>query len=270
MNDTTTGTPVAGSAARAASPTATDWVLAIADDALVYSQRLAEWLTNAPELEEDMALGNLSLDLLGQARALLTHVGELDGTGRSEDDLAMFRDERQFRNVHLVEQERGDFAHEMARLLWFSAHRRALLLSLAAGSADELVRAVAEKGLKETRYHLDHARRWVDRLGDGTPESRRRLEAALAWVAPYVDELFDDEPVAMAAVEAGVLPQPPSQLRPHVEETVAAVLAEATLEPADAPRWRSRDGRAGIHSRPMGYLLAEMQHIARSHPGAAW
>jgi ring-1,2-phenylacetyl-CoA epoxidase subunit PaaC len=245
-------------------------VLALADDAMVYSQRLSEWITNAPQLEEDMALGNISLDLLGQARALYTRVGELDGTGRGEDDYAMFRDERKWRNVHLVEQERGDFAQEMARLLWFSSYQNALYAHLAAASSDETLRGVAEKASKEVRYHLDHAHQWVVRLGDGTEESHRRMQAGLVWAAPYVDELFDDEPVALAAVEAGLVPAVPSSLRASVQAAVEQVVAESTLTMPEPPRWRSRGGREGIHSRPMGYLLAEMQHIARSHPGATW
>ncbi len=251
------------------SPSAA-YVLAVADDAMVYSQRLSEWITNAPQLEEDMALGNISLDLLGQARALYTRVGELDGTGRGEDDYAMFRDERKWRNVHLVEQERGDFAQEMARLLWFSAYQNALYAQLGSTSSDETFRGVSEKAAKEVRYHFDHARQWVLRLGDGTEESHRRMQEALGWVAPYVDELFDDEPVALAAVEAGLVPASPSSLRPAVQAAVEQVVAEATLSMPAPSKWRSRGGRDGIHSRPMGYLLAELQHIARSHPGATW
>jgi ring-1,2-phenylacetyl-CoA epoxidase subunit PaaC len=246
------------------------YLLAVADDAMVYAQRLSEWIANAPQLEEDMALGNIALDLLGQARALYPRVGELDGTGRGEDDYAMFRDERKWRNVHLVEQERGDFAQEMARLLWFATYQGALYAHLAAASSDETLRGVAEKASKEVRYHLDHARQWVVRLGDGTEESHRRMQAGLVWAAPYVDELFDDEPVALAAVESGLVPAAPSSLRASVQAAVEQVVAEATLTMPEQPRWRSRGGREGIHSRPMGYLLAELQHIARSHPGATW
>jgi ring-1,2-phenylacetyl-CoA epoxidase subunit PaaC len=243
--------------------------LGVADDAMVYAQRLGEWLTNAPQIEEDMALGNVSLDLIGQARALYPRVGELDGTGRGEDDYAMFRDERAWRNVHLVEQERGDFAREMARMLWFAAYQNELYAAQLA-SSDAVLAGVAGKAVKEVRYHLDHARHWVVRLGDGTEESHRRMQAALEWVAPYVDELFDDDPVAVAAVEAGLVGKRPSELRAGAQRVVEAAVAEATLMMPEAPAWRSRGGREGIHSRPMGYLLAEMQHIARSHPGATW
>lgn len=245
------------------------YLLGVADDAMVYAQRLSEWMTNAPQLEEDMALGNIALDLLGQARALYTRVGELDGTGRSEDDFAMFRDERSWRNVHLVEQERGDFAQEMARLLWFAAYQTELYTPLATSSSDETLRGVAGKASKEVRYHFDHARQWVLRMGDGTEESHRRMQAALGWVLPYVAELFDDDPASVAAAEAGV-GLLPSSLHDAVLGHVSAVVAEATLSLPSDSRWRSRGGRDGIHSRPMGYLLAEMQHIARSHPGASW
>ncbi|MEO7752209.1 MAG: 1,2-phenylacetyl-CoA epoxidase subunit PaaC [Terracoccus sp.] len=245
------------------------YLLAIADDALVYAQRLAEWMTNAPQIEEDMALGNIALDLLGQARGLFPYVGSLDGTGRGEDAYAMERDERAFRNVHLVEQPRGDFADEMARLLWFSAWQCELHGRLAVGS-DEMLAAIAAKSLKEVRYHLDHASLWVVRLGDGTPESHRRMQEALVRVAPYVEELFDDDATALAAVASGALVAPPSAARSAAGRVVEQVVDQATLTMPEAPRWRSRGGRDGVHSRPMGSLLAEMQHIARSHPGATW
>jgi ring-1,2-phenylacetyl-CoA epoxidase subunit PaaC len=244
------------------------YILGLGDDALIYSHRLGQWLTWAPAFEEDMALANVSLDLLGQARALLTHAGELDGTGRSEDDLAYQRDERDFRNVHLVEQPRGDFAQEMARMLWFSTYQRALYAALA-GSTDPQLQAIAAKAHKEVRYHADHAAQWVVRLGDGTEESHDRMQAALAWIAPYVDELFDDDAASVAAAASGVGVLP-SSLRAGVAAEVAAVLAEATLTDAPASKWRARGGREGIHSEPMGFLLAEMQHLPRSMPGARW
>ncbi len=240
------------------------YLLGLADDAMIYAQRLGEWLTNAPQIEEDMALANISLDLLGQARVLYGRAGELDGTGRGEDDFAMLRDERDWHNVHLVEQERGDFALEMARLLWFSAARVQLL---AAGSSEPVLDAVMGKGVKEVSYHLDHAAQWVTRLGDGTPESHARMQAALVAVAPYVEELFEDDPVSRACADLAPLP---SAVRRHAEPTVERIVGAATLQMPDAPTWRSRGGRAGVHSRPLGSLLAEMQHMARSHPGATW
>ena len=244
------------------------YALQLGDDALVYAQRLGEWISRAPQIEEDMALGNIGLDLLGQARVLLSHAGSLDGTGRSEDDLAYFRDERDFHNVHLVEQERGDFGFEMARLLWFSAYQAELYAALAT-SSDEVVQGVALKAVKEVDYHRDHATQWVLRLGDGTPESHERMQQALERVAPYVAELFDDDDVSVAAAEIGVGARPKS-LWDNAFAFVSRVVSQATLAMPEQPVWRSRGGRDGIHSRPMGYLLAEMQHIARSHPGATW
>lgn len=247
---------------------AAQYIQGLADDALVYAQRLGEWISRAPQIEEDMALANVGLDLLGQARALLTRVGELDGTGRSEDDLAYFRDEREFRNVHLVEQERDGFGFEMARLLTFATYQCELYAALRR-SSDPVLAGVAEKALKEVTYHRDHATQWVLRLGDGTDESHRRMQEGLQATAPYVAELFDDDEVSRAAAEAGVGVLP-SSLHDAFAGRIADVLERATLEPPTTPTWRSRGGRDGIHSRPMGYLLAEMQHIARSHPGASW
>ena len=252
----------------AANPVAAQYIQGLADDALVYAQRLGEWISRAPQIEEDMALGNVGLDLLGQARALLTRVGELDGTGRSEDDLAYFRDEREFRNVHLVEQERDGFGFEMARLLTFSTWQCELYAALRR-SSDPVLAGVAEKALKEVTYHRDHATQWVLRLGDGTDESHRRMQEGLEAVAPYVAELFEDDETARAAAGTGIGVLP-STLHEACAARIAAVVAQATLELPETPRWRSRGGRDGIHSRPMGYLLAEMQHIARSHPGASW
>jgi ring-1,2-phenylacetyl-CoA epoxidase subunit PaaC len=250
------------------SSTAADYILGLADDALVYAQRLGEWISRAPQIEEDMALANVGLDLLGQARALLTRVGELDGTGRSEDDLAYFRDEREFRNVQLVEQEQTGFGFEIARLLWFSSYQYELYAALR-GSCDPTLSGVAEKALKEVTYHRDHATQWVLRLGDGTQVSHRRMQQALGDVLPYLAELFEDDEAASAAAEAG-LGVLPSSLHDAAVAHVTAVVAAATLELPTETRWRSRGGRLGVHSRPMGYLLAEMQHIARSHPGATW
>lgn len=244
------------------------YLTALGDDALVYAQRLGDWVSRAPHVEEDMALANVGLDLIGQARRLYTRVGELDGTGRTEDDLAMLRDERDFRNVHLVEQPKGDFAQEMARLLWFSRYQRALYARLVA-SRDVVLAGIAGKAVKEAAYHVAHASAWVVRLGDGTAESHERMAAALHWVAPYVDELFTDDEVSVTAADGG-LGVLPSSLRGEVEHGVAGVLAEATLAAADPPRWRAGGGRSGVHSESMGYLLATMQHIARSHPGATW
>lgn len=252
--------------------THTAYLLGLGDDALIYAQRLGEWLTHAPQIEEDMALGNVGLDLLGQARALLTRAGEVEGAGRQtqrdEDAFAMLRSEREFLNVQLVEQPRGDFAHEMARMLWFSTYQRELYAGLRT-STDRTLAGIAGKALKEVDYHRDHATQWVVRLGDGTAESHERMQAALVAVQPYVAELGEDDGAARWAAEQGVGVLP-STLSDAVTDWVDRVLQQATLTMPDPPRWHARGGREGKHSEPMGHLLAQMQHIARSHPGATW
>ena len=243
------------------------YVLALADDVLVASHRLAEWIASAPELEEDVALANIGLDLLGQARALLTHAGELEGEGRDEDALAYFRDERDFRNVALVERPNGDFAVTMARLLLLSVHLDELWSALTR-STDPTLAAIAAKAVKEVDYHADHARMWVLRLGDGTDESHRRMQAGLDAEWPYAAELFDAGHVDPGLVEAGVAVDP-ATLRESWERRVTAVVEEATLRLPDVRQAMTR-GRRGIHTEHLGYLLAEMQHLASSHPGATW
>jgi ring-1,2-phenylacetyl-CoA epoxidase subunit PaaC len=244
-----------------------DYVLALADDALVTAQRMGWWISRAPQLEEDVALANIGLDQLGQARALLTHAGALEGEGRSEDDLAYFRDERDFRNVHLVEREQDDFGVAMARLLIWSAYQAELYAALT-HSADDTLAAVAAKAVKEVAYHLDHASRWVERLGDGTEESQARMQAALEAEWPYLPELFDGDWIDRTLVERGIAVDPRTLEEP-TRATLRRVIGSATLtEPAVDPAVGG--GRRGLHTEQMGYLLAEMQHLTRSHPGATW
>ncbi len=243
------------------------YVLALGDDALVAAQRLGEWIAAAPEIEEDIALGNIALDLLGQARMLLTYAGSLGEPARSEDELAYFRDERDFRNVQLVERDNGDFGVTIARLLVLATYLHLLFARLAA-STDETLAAVAAKAVKEVAYHEDHARMWTLRLGDGTEESHARMQAALEAEWPYVEELFEGEYVDPQLVADGVAVDPAS-LREEFDARVGAVLAQATLSEPDV-RPAVTGGRRGVHSTRMGYLLAEMQHLARSHPEASW
>jgi ring-1,2-phenylacetyl-CoA epoxidase subunit PaaC len=243
------------------------YLLALADDALVASQRLGEWIASAPQLEEDVALANIGLDLLGQARALLTHAGEVEGRGRGEDALAYFRDEREFLNVALVERENGDFAVTMARLLMLSTYLHELWTRLQ-GSTDATLAAIAAKAVKEVAYHVDHATMWMLRLGDGTEESHRRMQAGLDAEWPYAAELFDDSHIDPGLLEAGVAVDP-AAFRDAWQRRVSQIVAQATLTlPATRPA--VTHGRQGIHTEQMGYLLAEMQHLARSHPGATW
>jgi ring-1,2-phenylacetyl-CoA epoxidase subunit PaaC len=243
------------------------YTLRLGDDALVLAQRMGEWITAAPQLEEDVALGNIGLDLLGQARSLLTYAGELDGTGRTEDELAYFRDERAFTNAQLCELPNGDFATSMARLLVFATYQRELYDRLSS-STDAMLAAIAAKAVKEVDYHRDHATQWVVRLGDGTTESHRRMQAGLEVVWPFVGELFESDELtrSIAAQGSGA---DPAQLWPAVDAYLDAVLTEATLQ-RPGTGYQHTGGRQGVHTEQLGYLLAEMQHLARSHPGASW
>jgi ring-1,2-phenylacetyl-CoA epoxidase subunit PaaC len=229
-----------------------DYLLRLGDDALIAAQRLAEWCAAAPELEEDLALANIALDQLGAARLLLTYAGELEGMGRDEDALAYLRDDREFRNCLLVELPNGDFAFTMAKLLLLAAYQLPLYDRLAA-SDDARLAGIAAKARKESAYHLDHAALWTVRLGDGTAESRRRMQDAVERAWPYTHELFTDEP----------------DLRDEWLRIVEPVLLEATLDrPADG--WAPGGGRDGLHTEHLSYLLAEMQVVHRAHPGASW
>jgi ring-1,2-phenylacetyl-CoA epoxidase subunit PaaC len=243
------------------------YTLRMADDCLVLSHRLAQWSSYAPTLEDDVALTNIALDLLGQARALYARTAELDGTGRSEDDYAFLRDEREFVNCLLVEQENGDFATTIVRQLLCSTYQLAQWQGLTS-SADEQVAAIAAKALKETTYHRDHATDWTLRLGDGTEESHRRMAAALAALWPFTHELFQGDPVTRDVVDTGVAPDP-ERLRLEWNAYVNRVLDEATLTRPDST-WEPAGGRQGLHTECFGYMLAEMQHLHRSHPGLTW
>jgi ring-1,2-phenylacetyl-CoA epoxidase subunit PaaC len=244
-----------------------EYVLALADDALIASHLLTEWVAHAPQIEEDVALGNIALDLLGQARLLLQYAGSLTDPPRTEDDLAYFRDEREFRNVSLLERPNGDFAVTMARLLLLSAYQLELYSRLV-HSSDSTLAAIAAKAVKEVDYHRDHARQWVLRLGDGTPESHARMQAALDAEWPWVEELFDESHLDPALVADGVAVAP-SRLREPVLRRLGDVVRAATLEVPDVAA-RVPGGRAGVHTEHLGRLLAEMQYLTRSHPGAAW
>jgi ring-1,2-phenylacetyl-CoA epoxidase subunit PaaC len=244
-----------------------EYALALADDALIASHRLTEWIARAPQLEEDVALGNIALDQLGQARLLLQYAGSLSTPVRTEDDLAYLRDERQFRNVSLVERPNGDFAVTMARLLLLATYQHALYSRLV-DSTDPTLAAIAAKAVKEVDYHRDHARHWVVRLGDGTEESHARMQAALDLEWPWAGELFDGSWLPPGLVDDGVAVDP-ATLEVTGLGQVRAVAGEATLvEPAVRPA--VSNGRDGRHTEALGYLLAEMQHLARSHPGASW
>ncbi|MEV4600894.1 1,2-phenylacetyl-CoA epoxidase subunit PaaC [Amycolatopsis sp. NPDC049253] len=239
------------------------YCLMLGDDVLVFSHRLQEWVTNAPELEDEVAIANIGLDLLGQARLLLARAGKADGTDRSEDTLAFLRAEHEFRNVRLAELGGGHFGHLMARLLVFSTWRLALLQQLES-SADPVLAAIAAKGVKELAYHRDYAAQWVVRLGDGTPLSHERMQEGFDAVWPYVDELFKTHPLEL--VDA-------ASLRPEFDVVLDQVLAAATLERPAAGAVAGvsgRTGRDGVHTEQMGFLLAELQSVARAMPDATW
>jgi ring-1,2-phenylacetyl-CoA epoxidase subunit PaaC len=245
------------------------YCLMLGDDALIYSHRLQQWMTRLPELEEETAVANIALDLLGQARMLLARAGLAEGAGRQEDRLAFFREENEFRNVRLVEALDADFAELTGRLLVFSAWRLALFSQLAA-SRDPVLAAIAAKGVNELSYHRDYAAQWVIRLGDGTRLSHDKIQAALGLIWPLVDELFraDDVVAALPGVAAD-----PRDLRAEVDAVLDTVLAAATLDrPQAAPMAQvaGKSGRDGVHTEAFGYVLAELQSLARAHPDATW
>lgn len=248
-----------------ATPEVAEYALWLGDDALVLAQQLGGWIARAPELEEDVALANIALDLLGHARSLLRYAGSADG--RTEDDLAFWRDEPEFRSAWLFEQPNGDFAQTIARQLAASCYLFELYTRLQ-DSVDPTLAAVSAKAVKEVEYHRDHAVQWTLRLAGGTDESRARMIRAVGDVWPYVDELFRDEPLTDALAADGVA-VPPSTLRPAFDAVIAAVFAEASIDqPSGAVS--SGGGRRGEHFPTMGFLLAEMQVLARQHPGATW
>lgn len=255
-------------ASATASDDVAEYALRLGDDALILSQRLGWWISRAPELEEDMALGNIALDLLGHARSLLHYAGT--ASGRSEDDLAYWRDEHEFRCAWLFEQPNGDFAHTIARGLIAAIWMQELYTALSQ-STDATLAAIAAKAVKEVAYHRDHAVQWTLRLAGGTDESRRRMLVALADLWPYTDELFRDD--ALHDRLEGVAPRP-SSLRAGFDEVWDAVLAEAGIVESDFVHPRigqsSGGGRHGNHSTHLGPMLAEMQVLARRHPGATW
>jgi ring-1,2-phenylacetyl-CoA epoxidase subunit PaaC len=236
-----------------ADPALFDRMLGLADDALILGHRLSEWCGHAPLLEEELALANIGLDLIGQARSLYDYAGALEGEGRDEDALAYRRDAPQFRNLLLVEQPNGDFATTIARQFLYSAYAAPFWREMA-GSGDATLAGIAAEAQHQAAYHLRHAGDWLVRLGDGTEESRRRAQDALDALWPYIGEMFEDGTAS---------------LRTEWGRTVDAVLAEATLtRPPDG--WMQTGGRRGRHSEHLGYILAELQFLQRAYPGAQW
>jgi len=244
-----------------------DYTLELADDLLIIGHRLSEWCGHGPILEEDIALTNIALDNVGQAKTLLEIAGKLEGKGRSADDLAFLREATEFRNCLLAEQEKGDFADTVAGLLYFDAYFFLLLSELKNCSWKPLSEFSA-KAVKETTYHLRHASQWVLRLGDGTGESHERMQKALDRLWGFVDELFTPTKAQTEIIQAGLIPDS-SALRPKWDEMIQQVIEEATLSiPTD--EYKRVGGREGLHSELLGHLLAEMQITARSYPNAEW
>ena len=276
MPSTTCDAAVPTASIRLKPSTHTRYVLRLADTCLIHAQRLSEWCGHGPVLEEDIALANLSLDDLGQARALLGHAADLDGQGFDEDQLAFLREEREFYNLTLVEQPLrrssahapgGDFADAIVRNLllstWLRLHWQGM-----ADSSDTVLAGIAQKAVKEARYHVEHAAQWAVRLGDGTAESHVRMRAALSRAWPYVPELFADDDSDAAAEQQGWGPCR-SSLQAAWRERIGAVLQSATLTlPADTAYVST--GSQGRHSEHMGFILAEMQHLQRAYPGGHW
>ncbi len=255
-----------------AKPTedAAEYALRLGDDALILAQRLGHWISRAPELEEDVALGNIALDQLGHARSFLTYAGGAlgeNGAVKSEDDLAYFRREHEFRSAHIFEQPNGDFAATIARQFVVSYYQFELYRRLTE-STDATLAAIAAKAVKEVDYHRDHSAQWVLRLAGGTDESRQRMIHGLKLVWPYVGELFEDDALVTRLAEAGAAVVP-SSIREDFDRLTGEVFKEAELEVPDVPA-APGGGRQGKHSEHLGYLLAEMQVLAREHPGASW
>jgi ring-1,2-phenylacetyl-CoA epoxidase subunit PaaC len=243
------------------------YTLRRADDALILGHRLSEWCGHAPMLEEDLALANIALDLIGQARALYAYAGEIEGSGHDEDHFAYLRDAPQYRNLLLVEQPNGDFAKTLLRQFLYSAFADPYWRAMAS-SRDEKLAAIAAKSEKESAYHLRHTGEWVVRLGDGTAESHRRAQEAVDALWPFTGEMFETDAAERALIEAEVAVDPQT-LRVTFERTLSDVLGEATLvRPASS--WMQKGGRSGRHGEHLGHLLAELQFLQRAYPGAKW
>lgn len=244
-----------------------EYLLRLGDDSLILGHRLSEWCGHGPILEEDIAMTNLSLDLLGQATSFLKYAGEVEGKGRTEDDLAFLRFDKDYKNCLLVEQPNADFGVTMMRQLFFDAYR-VLLLKRLIDAKDEQISAIAAKSLKETKYHLKHSSEWIIRLGDGTEESRLKVQEALNNLWRYTDELFFADHVDKELIENDVIPSMEG-MKEEWLDNVTAVLKEATLEiPSD--NWKFEGGRKGLHSEHLGFILTELQYMQRAYPGLEW
>ena len=243
------------------------YTLRLADDAVVLGHRLSEWCGHAPVLEEDLALANMALDLIGQARSLYAYAGELEGRGRDEDALAYRRDAGEYRNILLVEQPNGDFAVTILRQLLYAAFAHPYFETLTS-STDATLAAIAAKSAKELAYHVRHAGEWTIRLGDGTEESHRRAQEALDELWPYTGEMFEIDELERLLIEAGIAVDR-TGVRRRWERTLVPMLAEANLQ-LPPNEWMQTGGREGRHSEHLGHILAELQFLQRAYPDARW
>ena len=258
---------MSAAAANIDAPDLFRYVLRLGDLSLVLGQRLGEWVGHSPALEEDLGLANIALDVIGQARLLLSYAGEVEGRGRGEDEIAFLREHGEYLNAILVEQPNGDFGQTIVRQVLIDAFQLELYERMAR-SSDERLAAIAAKSVKEIRYHLRYSSGWLVRLGDGTAESHARVQAALEFLWPYTVELFAEDELDARMADRGVAPRL-SEVQAAWAKRIDQILAEAALQrPRDRPH--SWHGKRGQHSEHLGYLLAEMQHLQRTYPGARW
>lgn len=244
-----------------------EMLVTLADDHLILGHRLSEWCGHAPMLEEDLSIPNMALDLIGQARTLYTYAAEVEAKGRTEDDFAYLRTDREYKNCLLVERPNGDFAHTMLRQLYFAAFMLPFW-ELAAKGNDPRLSGIAAKAAKEIAYHIRHTGEWVVRLGDGTTESAKRMQDAVKALHIYTDELFQFTPAMVACAEAGLIGDL-DQIRPIWDQTIGDIFAEAQLEIPQVA-YPQTGGRNGIHGEAFGHLLSELQYMQRTYPGMTW
>ena len=244
-----------------------EYVLRMGDDSLILGHRISEWCGHGPILEEDIALTNMSLDLIGQATNLLEYAGELEGKGRDGDALAFLRYDREYKNLLLVEQTNGDFGKTIMRQFFFDAYRK-LLFERLIQSTDIQLSAIADKSLKETKYHLKHTSEWVIRLGDGTEESHNRIQESLDALWKYTNEIFYKDDVDSVLIAENIIPSS-EEIKAEWTKTVNDVLEQATLT-IPSNNWIQEGGRKGFHTEALGYLLAEMQYMQRAYPNMTW
>lgn len=244
------------------------YVLQLADTSIILAQRLGEWCGHGPVLEQDIAMSNIGLDLIGQARSLYQYAAEVQGAGKTEDDLAFLRNEREFYNLLLVEQPNGNFADTIARQFFFDAYHYYLLERLQQ-SSDETLAGIAAKSLKEVAYHLKWSSEWIIRLGDGTDESKSKMQAAVDNIWTYTGELTIPTSVEKQLASEGIIPDITS-LKDAWQEKVSSILAEATLTMPAQGSWMQTGGKLGTHTEHLGFMLAEMQYLQRTYPGLKW